>query len=68
VEHGRNSALTARLNGISLYAPHVALEIDFDTVRPLYQNFSFAKETPWSELVHTLARLERDQDAALART
>ncbi len=56
VEHGRNSGQTARLNGISLYAPHVAPEIDFDAVRDLYHNFVFAQETRWSGLVHLLAR------------
>lgn len=56
-EHGRNSGQTARLNGISLYAPHVALGNDFDAIRSLYHNFTFAQETRWSEFVHTLARL-----------
>jgi len=57
VEHGRNSGHAARLNGISLYAPHVARDNDFDAARDLYHNFTFAQETCWSELVHTLARL-----------
>jgi cysteine peptidase C11 family protein len=57
VEHGRNAGETARLNGISLYAPHVAPNDDFTAVRHLYQNFVFAQETRWSDLVHTLARL-----------
>ena len=57
IEHGRNAGQTARLNGISLYAPHVAPDIDFDAVQSLYHNFTFAQETRWSELVHTLARL-----------
>ena len=57
VEHGRNSSETARLNGISIYAPHVALDNDFAAVQHLYHNFVFAQETRWSELVHTLARL-----------
>jgi hypothetical protein len=56
IEHGRNTAQTARLNGISIYAPNVAPERDFEAVRYLYQNFVFAQETLWSELVHTLAR------------
>jgi hypothetical protein len=57
VEHGRNAGHTARLNGISVYAPHVAPAIDFEAVQHLYHNFVFAKETRWSELVHRLARL-----------
>ena len=56
VEHGRNTALTARLNGISIYAPNVALERDFVAVRHLYNNFVFAEKTHWSNLVHELAR------------
>jgi hypothetical protein len=57
MEHGRNAAQTARLNGISIYAPHVAPNYDFDAVRHSYHNFVFAQETHWSGLVHTLARL-----------
>ena len=56
IEHGRNAGQTARLNGISLYAPHVAPNRDFDAVRHLYHNFVFAQETRWSGLVHALAR------------
>lgn len=56
VEHGRNAGLTARLNGISIYAPHVTPGRNFDAVRHLYQNFVFAQETQWSGLVHALAR------------
>jgi hypothetical protein len=56
LEHGRNAGGTARLNGLSIYAPHVAPRRDFDAVRHLYQNFLFAQETQWSGLVHALAR------------
>jgi hypothetical protein len=56
VSFGRNAGDTARLNGISLYAPHVALANDFEAVRALYDQFDFAQETQWSELVHTLAQ------------
>ena len=56
VEHGRNAGDTARLNGVSIYVPHVAPDYDFDAVRRLYENFTFAKETLWSDLVHALAR------------
>jgi hypothetical protein len=55
MEHGRNTAETARLNGISIYAPHVAPELDFDAARKLYEKFTFAQETRWSDLVHVLA-------------
>ncbi len=48
-EHGRNAGHTARLNGISIYAPHVAA-LDFEAARPMYQNFAFARDTRWSEL------------------
>ena len=57
IEHGRNASSTARLNGISLYAPHLVPGRDFEGPRPLYQNFDFAQKTRWSELVHALARL-----------
>jgi hypothetical protein len=57
LERGRNAGETARLNGISIYAPHVVPSRDFAAVRPLYQNFDFAKKTLWSDLVHTLAEL-----------
>jgi hypothetical protein len=56
VEHGRNAGELARLNGISLYAPHVASR-DFEAVRGIYDQFVFAKDTIWSELVHLLAAL-----------
>jgi Clostripain family len=55
MEHGRNTCETARLNGISIYAPHVAPNTDFVSRRSLYENFVFTKETLWSELVHVLA-------------
>ena len=57
VEHGRNAGELARLNGISLYAPHVAPGTDFDALRTLYNRFAFAQNTRWSRLVHTLAQL-----------
>jgi hypothetical protein len=56
-DHGRNAGELARLNGISLYAPHIASGNDFDAVRSLYDGFAFAKKTVWSRLVHTLAKL-----------
>jgi hypothetical protein len=57
VENGRNAGFGARLNGVSAYAPHLALRRDYEAVRPLYQNFTFAQQTRWSDIVHTLARL-----------
>lgn len=56
LEHGRNTGRTARLNGLSIYAPHVTPQRDFDAVRHLYENFLFTEETQWSGLVHALAR------------
>lgn len=56
VEHGRNAGQSARLNGISLYAPHVAPVTDSAAVRHLYDNFVFARKYSWSRLVHSLAR------------
>ncbi len=57
MDHGRNAGELARLNGISLYAPHVAFGNDVDAVRSLYDKFVFAQETVWSGLVHALAKL-----------
>jgi SAM-dependent methyltransferase len=56
VEHGRNAGKLARLNGISLYAPHVAPDDDLDEAERLYSNFTFAQQTHWRALVHALAR------------
>jgi hypothetical protein len=56
VEHGRNSSETARLNGLNIYAPHVAPNRDSDAIRYRYHNFVFAQQTPWSDFVHMLAR------------
>jgi len=55
MEHGRNSCETARLNGVSIYAPHVVPDIDFTGARNQYENFVFTQRTRWSELVHVLA-------------
>jgi hypothetical protein len=56
-DHGRNAGELARLNGISLYAPHVVGATDADAVRSLYDQFVFARDTVWSQFVHTLAEL-----------
>jgi hypothetical protein len=56
VEHGRNAGELARLNGISLYAPHVASN-DFEAVRGIYDQFVFAERTLWGKLVHLLAQV-----------
>ena len=50
LENGRNSGEGARLNGISIYAPHVAPSNDFDALQLLYINFDFVQKTRWSEL------------------
>ncbi len=54
VDYGRNAGELARLNGISIYAPHVASN-DFNQIRTLYDQFVFAKDTVWSGLVHAMA-------------
>jgi len=54
VENCRNSAETAGMNGVSLYAPHVS-DNDFQTALHFYEKFLFAQKTLWSELVHGLA-------------
>jgi hypothetical protein len=57
VELGRNAHQTAKLHGVSLYAPHVVDELDFDwrTSRFWYNKFDFTGETFWGRLVHVLA-------------
>jgi hypothetical protein len=57
LEHGRNAGEAARLNGISLYAPHVTPGSDVAAQEKLYHKFVFAQTTAWSTLVHTLAGL-----------
>jgi hypothetical protein len=56
-EHGRNAGRLARLNGLNLYAPHVAPPDDLTVVKNLYDSFVFAQRTRWSDLVHNLANL-----------
>ena len=57
IEHGRNTCETARLNGISIYAPHVAPDLQFDPVFDMYKQFDFAKQTQWKDVVRALATL-----------
>ena len=57
VEHGRNTCETARLNGISIYAPHVAPDLQFDPIFEMYKEFGFAKQTQWKDVVRALATL-----------
>jgi hypothetical protein len=52
--HGRNAGETAKLNGLSLYAPHVAPAYDSVTVRKRYKRFEFEARTAWGDLVHAL--------------
>jgi hypothetical protein len=53
VENVRNSADTAGLNGVSLYAPHVS-DNDSALASHFYDKFVFAQKTLWSELVQGL--------------
>jgi hypothetical protein len=53
-EHGRNSCEMARLQGVSLYAPHVDESHDFEQAAEFYQRFTFAKETLWNDVVTAL--------------
>lgn len=57
MEHGRNTCETARLNGISIYAPHVAPDLPFEPVFEMYKGFDFAKRTQWKDVVRALATL-----------
>lgn len=56
VEHGRNAHQTAKLHGVSLYAPHILGEAyDWRNSRFWYQKFDFTGETYWCRLVHVLS-------------
>ena len=55
VEHGRNACETARLHGVSLYAPHVAPRHDAQKAKVFYDRFAFVKETMWGRVVRALA-------------
>jgi hypothetical protein len=56
VEHARNSHETAKLQGVSLYAPHILGDaFDWRTTRFWYNKFDLKGETYWSRLVHVLA-------------
>jgi hypothetical protein len=55
VEHGRNAVRAAKLNGVSLYAPHVASDHDFAAAKEAYELFAFAEDSLWTRLVHNLA-------------
>jgi hypothetical protein len=54
-EHGRNSGRTARLHGVSLYAPHVAPSSRSAQGTQEYKKLLFTRNTVWGQLVHALA-------------
>jgi hypothetical protein len=56
VEHGRNACETARLHGVSLYAPHVSTGHDADAARPFYDRFRFVQETMWANVIREVGR------------
>jgi Clostripain family len=53
-EHGRNACQTAKLQGVSLYAPHVATQ-DPAKALEFYKKLAFTQETLWGKLVAGLA-------------
>jgi hypothetical protein len=58
IEHGRNSHETARLHGVSLYAPHIATD-DGDWINECYhwyRKFDFGTTNTWSALINALAQ------------
>jgi len=55
VEHGRNACETANLQGVSLYAPHVASTVDVEAAAKFYEKLEFTKETLWDDVVSALA-------------
>ena len=56
LEHGRNAHSTARLTGVSLYAPFVAPDFNWPQASAQYLKFIFARETMWGRYVETLAQ------------
>jgi hypothetical protein len=55
VEHSRNMHSTAKLQGISLYAPNVVDGLNWQATSYAYQKFFFAQHTKWGQLVEALA-------------
>ena len=55
LEHGRNACRTAKIQGISLYAPHIAPPPDVGAADLFYNSLEFAKKTLWADVVHGLA-------------
>ena len=53
--HGRTAGETAKLNGLSIYAPHLVPERDSRSLRNLYGRFSFSELTGWPTVVYELA-------------
>jgi cysteine peptidase C11 family protein len=56
LEHGRNACRTAKLQGVSLYAPHVEPSIDPEAADKFYNELTFAKETLWGTVVRAMAQ------------
>jgi Clostripain family len=54
-DHGSNACRTARLRGVSLYAPHVDPTHDFDAAEPFYEELAFTSETLWLDVMIALA-------------
>jgi hypothetical protein len=59
VDSARNAGGTAKLNGVSIYAPHVSLVDDFKALEEVYGEFKFARRTRWAALVNDLARSQQ---------
>jgi len=59
VDSGRNAGGTAKLNGVSIYAPHVSLVDDFEALEQVYGEFKFARQTRWAAVVNDLARSQQ---------
>lgn len=51
---GRNAAEAARLNGVSLYAPHVAPDFDHRAVEGVYLRFSLVTDSRWNTVISLL--------------
>jgi hypothetical protein len=57
VAHARNDLIVAMLQGVSIFAPNVVSESEFNrgSLREKYSRLDFAQTTRWGDLVFGLA-------------
>jgi Clostripain family len=54
VAHGICSGSASKLNGVSLYSPHVASEHDSERARKRYKQLTFNERNAWDSVVYAL--------------